>query len=91
MKEIGIDTLYYEISRHNPPAVAIQPGESLRVETEDTFNGLVVKEGDHRNLKRKPHGNPQSGPIYVEGAEKGDTLAVTIDRIAPRTGQAATT
>ena len=78
MKEVGIDALYYEISRHNPPAVSIASGESLRVETEDTFNGLVRKEGDRRDLKKKPHGNPQSGPIHVVGAAKGDTLAVHI-------------
>jgi len=89
MKEVGIDTLYYEISRHNPPAVSICSGESVRVETQDTFNGLVVEAGDHRDLQRKPFGNPQSGPIQVEGAAKGDTLAVRIDGIEPRTGQAA--
>jgi amidase len=89
MKKVGIDTLYYEISRHNPPALSILSGESVRVETEDTFNGLVVKEGDHRDLRKKPNGNPQSGPIFIEGAAKGDTLAVRIDSIEPRTGQAA--
>jgi len=28
-------------------------------------------------------GNPQTGPFYVEGAEPGDTLEVTIDRLTP--------
>lgn len=27
--------------------------------------------------------NPQTGPFHVEGAEPGDTLAVTLDKIAP--------
>lgn len=89
MKEISIDTLYYEISRHNPPALSLEPGESVRVETQDTFNGLVQKQGDRRDLEKQPNGNPQSGPIFVEGAEKGDTLAIYIDKIEPRTGQAA--
>jgi len=89
MKEIKLGTLYYEISRHNPPALTIESGETVKVETEDTFNGLVREEGDHRDLEKKPYGNPQSGPIYVEGAEKGDALAVSIDKIEPRTGQAA--
>ena len=61
----------------------------MRIETEDTFNGLVRKEGDHRNLAKKPQGNPQSGPVWVEGAEKGDTLAIHIERIDARIGQAA--
>jgi acetamidase/formamidase len=89
MKVLKLGKLYYEISRHNPPALTIEPGETVVVETEDTFNGLVRKEGDHRDLKRKPYGNPQSGPIYVEGAEKGDTLAVHIEKIEARIGQAA--
>ena len=89
MKELPLGELYYEISRHNPPALSIQPGETVQVETEDTFNGLVRQEGDHRDLAKKPQGNPQSGPIWVEGAEKGDSLAVHIEKIDARIGQAA--
>lgn len=89
MKELKLGELYYEISRHNPPALTIEPGETVSVETEDTFNGLVRKEGDHRDIKRKPYGNPQSGPIHIDGAEKGDTLAVHIEKIEARLGQAA--
>ena len=78
LKELKLGKLYYEINRHNPPALTIHPGETVKVETEDAFNGLVRKEGDHRDLLKKSQGNPQSGPIYVEGAEKGDTLVVHI-------------
>lgn len=37
-----------------------------------------------------PFSNPVVGPIYVDGAEKGDTLAVKIKDIRPRIGQGAT-
>lgn len=30
-----------------------------------------------------PRGNPQTGPFFIEGAEPGDTLAVTLDEITP--------
>ena len=53
MKELKLGNLYYEISRHNPPAIYVNPGETISVETQDTFNGLVKKEGDHRNIKKK--------------------------------------
>ena len=43
MKELKLGELYYEISRENPPALSIEPGETVSVETEDTFNGLVRK------------------------------------------------
>jgi amidase len=90
LKELKLGKLYYEINRRNPPALTIHPGETIKVETEDTFNGLVRKEGDHRDLLKKPQGNPQSGPIYVEGAEKGDTLVVHIEKIEARIDQSAT-
>jgi amidase len=90
MKELKLGKLYYEISRHNPPALRIAPGETVSVETEDAFSGQIRKEGDRRDADKMPYGNPQSGPIYVEGAEKGDTLAVRIERIEARIGQAAT-
>ena len=90
MKELKLGKLYYEISRHNVPALTINPGETVKVETEDTFNGLVRTEGDHRDLMKKPYGNPQSGPIHVTGAEKGDTLVVHITKIEARLNQAAT-
>ena len=89
-KELKLGKLYYEINRHNPAALRINPGETIQVETEDTFNGLVRKEGDHRDLVKKPYGNPQSGPIYVNGSEKGDTLVVHIKKIEARINQAAT-
>ena len=31
-----------------------------------------------------PFVNPQNGPIIIEGAEKGDALAVYIEAMAPR-------
>ena len=90
MKELKLGKLYYEISRHNPPVLTIQPGETVSVETEDAFSGQVRKESDRRDRQKLPYGNPQSGPIYIEGAEKGDTLAVHIGKIEARIGQAAT-
>ena len=90
MKTLKLGKLYYEISRHNPPALTIAPGETVAVETEDAFSGQIRQEGDRRDTVRFPYGNPQSGPIYVEGAEPGDSLAVHIEKIEARLGQAAT-
>jgi len=90
MKRLKLGKLYYEISKDNPPAIKINPGETLIVETEDAFSGQIRKEGDRRDAQTMPYGNPQSGPIYVEGAERGDTLSVYIVDIKPLIGQAAT-
>ena len=62
----------------------------MSVETEDAFSGQIRKEGDRRDTVKQPYGNPQSGPIYVEGAERGDTLAIFVQKIEARLGQAGT-
>ena len=80
----------YTISPHNKPRLAIEPGEEVVVETEDAFSGQIRREGDRRDLQKMPHSNPQSGPIYVRGTKKGDTLAVKIEDIQPLTGQGST-
>ena len=91
MKELKLGELYYEISRHNPPALTIEPGETVSVETEDTFNGLVRKEGDHRDIKRKPYGNPQSGPIHIDAPRRATRWRSTSKRSKPGSGKRPTT
>jgi acetamidase/formamidase len=90
MHHLPIGPLYYEFSRHNEPRLRIKPGEQVLVESEDAFSGQVRTNDDRRDKTRQPYGNPQTGPIYVEGAERGDALAVTIHEIRPRIGQCAT-
>ncbi|MCH2210348.1 MAG: acetamidase/formamidase family protein [Fuerstiella sp.] len=90
MQRLPLGPLYYEFSRHNEPRLRIQPGETVLVESEDAFSGQVRTNDDRRDKTKKPYGNPQTGPIFVDGAEPGDTLAVTIDDIQPAIGQCAT-
>ena len=90
MQRLPVGPLYYEFSRHNEPRLRIQPGETMLVESEDAFSGQIRTNDDRRDKTKKPYGNPQTGPIWVEGAEPGDTLAVAIDDIQPSIGQCAT-
>lgn len=60
------------------------------VETEDAFCGQVRTDADRRDSSTMTGSNPQTGPIWVEGARPGDTLAVTIDSIEPSIAQCAT-
>jgi len=80
----------YTISASNEPRLRIEPGETVRIETEDTTSGQIKKEGDVRDRKKVPYANPQSGPIYVNGAKDGDTLAVKIEDIRPLTDRGIT-
>jgi amidase len=90
MRRLALGPLYYEFSRHHPPRAQIRSGESLLVETEDAFSGQIRSNADRRDKQAMPNSNPLTGPIQVEGAEPGDSLAVTIRSIRPLLPQCAT-
>jgi len=90
MKRLPLGPNYYEFSRHNDARLLTQPGETVIVETEDAFSGQIRTDDDRRDRKAVPLGNPENGPIHVEGAEPGDTLSVRIEAIHPSIGQCAT-
>ena len=53
------------------------PARWSTVETHDAFEGKITSETDKPSeILNFPFLNPQTGPIAVEGAEKGDCLAV---------------
>jgi amidase len=67
------------------PVLRVQPGDTVVVETVDAFGGAVRTEADlPSRVLTMPFVNPQNGPIAVEGAKKGDVLAVRIDSVRPR-------
>ena len=90
MHKLPLGPLYYEYSRHNEPRLTIESGDSVEVEAEDAFSGQIRSNDDRRDKSKRPFGNPQTGPIYVNGASPGDTLAVKIESIEPLNGQCAT-
>lgn len=89
-KRLPLGPLYYEFSRHNAPRITIVPGETILVESEDAFSGQIRCDTDRRDKTKRPYGNPQTGPIFVQGAAPGDTLAVRIHEIRPSIGQCFT-
>lgn len=80
----------YSFAAGAEPITTIADGETVVIDTEDAYEGQIREPGDFRDRKTVPRSNPLSGPIYVEGAEPGDTLAVTIREIEPLIGQAST-
>ena len=72
----------YVIGPYRDPAATVKPGETFAVETADAFENKVDSpDADITKLIELPYVNPLTGPIYVEGAEKGDTLAVSLHSI----------
>jgi amidase len=78
-------TYHYVYGPYANPVLRIKPGDIVVAETKDAFEGKIKKETDSPTaLLNVPFLNPQCGPIAVEGAEKGDVLAVHIHSIKPR-------
>jgi amidase len=69
------------------PLASLKPGQLLRVWTPDCFGGAVSTTDDlaYLNLDRV---NPVAGPFCVEGAKRGDTLAIHFVSITPATPRA---
>ena len=67
------------------PVLTVDPGAVVSAETHDAFEGAIKSETDKPSeILNFPYLNPQNGPIYVNGAEKGDCLAVYIESVVPR-------
>ncbi|NRG16242.1 acetamidase/formamidase family protein [Rhizobiales bacterium] len=67
------------------PVLQVAPGDLVVVETKDAFEGKIERETDSPSeILNVPFLNPQCGPIAVEGAEKGDIIAIRIHSIKPR-------
>src|SRR5205085_1739635 len=76
---------HFTIGPYSDPVLTVRPGDRIVVETRDAFGGAIQTEQDLPTQKvRLPFANPQSGPIMIEGAEPGDTVAVLIETMAPR-------
>jgi len=60
------------------PAYHVKTGEVVLIEMSHGLPGLVTKEGVFREPGPGDVVNPQTGPIFVDGIETGDALAIDI-------------
>jgi acetamidase/formamidase len=73
-----------------PPVLRVQSGDTIVMETMMHSHNQIVPGTTIEQIKRLRTDNPGrgphtvTGPIYVEGAEPGDVLKVTINKIVPR-------
>src|SRR5262245_9603144 len=78
----------YAFDWEDEPLLRVRPGESFEVETYDASTAYFKSEKDKAVPalrpgfdKTPPLANPIGGPVYLEGAEPGDTLIVTVEDI----------
>lgn len=75
--------LAFVIGPYQKSIARVQPGEIFQVSTLDAFgNRIDSPDLDLNKIIQMPYVNPCTGPIFVEGASPGDTLAVSIDAIS---------
>ncbi len=60
------------------PAYAVKLGEVVLVECLHGMPGLVTRDGKFLKAREGDKVNPGTGPIYVEGLEAGDALAIEL-------------
>lgn len=79
--------IYYYTFGPNEPALTVKSGDAVVARTRDAGGFNEKMEPMPEEMKQHLadtalcERNPQVGPVYVEGAEPGDILAVTIQRI----------
>lgn len=64
-------------SSAHPPVLRVFPGDTVQTTSIDAAGT------DEKSVRRVLGGDPLTGPFYVEGALRGDTLVVRFNRIRP--------
>jgi amidase len=83
MRRLSKETATYTFDTAHPPAIHIQPGETIVFETLDALDGQIHSDDDSATKIDLDHVNAATGPVYVEGARPGDTLVAEIVDIQP--------
>jgi amidase len=83
MIHLGKQTVTYSFSPQNLPAVKVDPGVTIVFETLDALDDQIHSDSDSANKVNLDHVNAATGPVYINGAQPGDTLVAEILAIKP--------
>jgi acetamidase/formamidase len=72
-------------NRDFPPAVTTKPGQTIHFECLDSSGNQLSPKSNVSDVVKLDFAkvNPVTGPVYVEGAEPGDALKVSIRKFIP--------
>ena len=81
---IGRDTFHYLWNRTHKPALSIEPGDEVAFDINDVWTWLIGKNTASADLPGLDGSKlyPLAGPVYIEGAQPGDTLTVEVLDVA---------
>ena len=85
MHKHTIHQCHYGWNRDNPPVARIAPGETLEFNPLDSSGGQLTSKSKVADIAALDFGkvNPVAGPVYIEGAEPGDAIKVTLLHFQP--------
>jgi amidase len=81
LRRIPRSARVFSYSVEHAPCARLQPGETVVVETTNAFGDQRFEPGDTLADLDLSQCDPLTGPLYIEGAEPGDTLVVHIEHI----------
>lgn len=81
MKHFDARGVIYIFEPEMTPVGSVHPGERFTVDTHDCFHEQIFQEDQTLSEIDYERLNPATGPIYIEGAEPGDLLKLTIHNI----------
>jgi len=79
--EVTANQVIFKFSGKNPPVLEVASGSSVLIHTLDCFSNQLRNPEDKMAALDWDRINPATGPVYIRGAEPGDVLKVTINRI----------
>ena len=80
-RRVTRDRVHQVFGPNVSPAITVSRGETVVVETQDCYRGLLTKEPNTHGDADRPEGIPVTGPIYVEEASIGDVLSIQVKQI----------
>lgn len=79
--ELGTEVRHYCWDNSIAPRLEIEPGDSVLFQTFDASDNEVQRDGSikHQPIERpRPGGHALTGPVFIKGAQPGDTLVVEV-------------
>src|SRR3954469_25635398 len=80
---IGRDEIIWAFGPDLEPVLEVEPGATVRFETNDCFTGQITSEDDLVTGIDFERVNSATGPVAVRGAEPGDSLIVEFLDVSP--------
>ncbi|MDA4129106.1 MAG: acetamidase/formamidase family protein [Thaumarchaeota archaeon] len=77
---IKLDTFHYKWSKSHRPAISIRAGDTVTFEINDVGSWQITNEWESEDLNNFDGSKlyPLAGPVYIEGAKRGDALAIDV-------------